>query len=310
MNVIKPIGTKKGLPHPATAPRRRVRQVIRDSSGEQHGHGHPRGEGAVSDLLQVDERRLLWLGCTQRPRHDGVLQWSNFSDTYDNRTYFKYGTPPLIGLIPGTTACQYNSDGTPTGVLYGQTWSANQIGINTTLLDLFVKALDDRTDDADLLIETVNGTVLHEMVHWSYYKEKPVDEKKKYGGDEEHGTTKFELEAFGHPIRLPLERMCVVKTFPYLGIKSNQKTRPAAQGSYQVVEVTDVDPKGPAAKAGIRKGDVIRKFDGDEIWANGGSGFDQQLQKKKPGQVVKIELERGSQTLTVSVTLAANTQGK
>src|SRR5262249_42458206 len=47
---------------------------------------------------------------------DAFFKWSNFSDTYDNRTYFKYGTPPMIDLIPGSNACQYNSDGTPTGV--------------------------------------------------------------------------------------------------------------------------------------------------------------------------------------------------
>src|SRR5215475_10290889 len=237
------------------------------------------------------------------------FKWSNFSDTYDNRAYFKYGTPPLIGLISGSRACRYNSDGTPTGVYYGMTWSVDKIGINATLLDLFVKALDDRTDDMDLLIETVNGTILHEMVHWSYYKNGPVDEKKKYGGDEEHGTTAFELEAFGHPIGLPLDRMCPRKVFAYLGIMSNQKMRPTAQGSYQVLEITAVDPAGPAAKAGLRKGDVIRKFDGDEIWAPP-QGFDEQLQSKKPGQVVKIELERSSQMLTITATLGTNTQAK
>src|SRR5262249_1140015 len=109
------------------------------------------------------------------------FKWSNFSDSYDSRTYFKYGTPPLIGLISGSRACRYNSDGTPTGVYYGMTWSVDKIGINATLLDLFEKALDDRTDDMDLLIETVNGTVLHEMAHWSYSKNGPLDEKKKYG---------------------------------------------------------------------------------------------------------------------------------
>ena len=237
------------------------------------------------------------------------FKWSNFDDTYDNRTYFKYGTPPLIDLIPGSAACNYNSDGTPTGVLYGQTWSVNKIGINTTLLDLFEKALDDRTDDAEMLIEVVDGTILHEMVHWSYYKNGSVDEKKKYGGDEEHGTTAFEKEAFGHPIGLSLDLMCPRRVFAYFGIKSDQKMRPRPGGSYQVLEVTDADPAGPAAKAGIRKGDVIRKFDGDEIWPPP-QGFSEQLQKKKPGQVVKVEFERGAQTLTLTVTLGTNTQAK
>src|SRR5262249_3204111 len=200
---------------------------------------------------------------------------------------------------------------TPTGVLYGQTWSVDQIGINTTLLDLFENALkkDPSSDDSKLLIETVLGTILHEMVHWSYYKNFPVDEKKKYGGDEEHGTRTFEFEAFGHPVELPLDRMCVRKVFAYVGIMSNQKTRPQPGGSYQVLEVTGVDSKGPAAKAGIKVGDVIRKFDGGEIWSPP-QGFDEQLQAKKPGQAVKIELERGAQTLTVTVTLGTNTQAK
>src|SRR5262249_26255020 len=163
-----------------------------------------------------------------------------------------------------------------------QTWSANQIGINTSLLDLFESTVAKPlpwSDDDRQVIETVLGTVLHEMVHWSYYANGPVDEGKKWGGDEEHGTKAFEVEAFGHPIRLPLDRMCVAKSFPYLGIQYDEMTEYYAGGQRQVVQIKKLDPAGPGAKAGLKVGDVIRRFDDEEIWPQP-QGFGGQLQSK------------------------------
>jgi hypothetical protein len=240
-------------------------------------------------------------------------KWSNFSDTEQNRSIFNYGTPPTIGLIDGSNACKYGSDGNPIGVLYGQTWSVNQIGINSTLCDLFVDAIAKPypyPPDASQAIEALQGTILHEMVHWSYYANGPVDESKKYGGDPEYGTTHFELEAFGRAISLPLSRLCKSKTFPYLGITWDQVIEYSDKGQLEVVVVKALDQTSPAAKAGIKVGDVIRKFDGEDIWPLP-QGLAEQLQTKKPGQVVRLAGYRSSTVnFDIDVHLGTRPAGK
>ena len=133
----------------------------------------------------------------------------------------------------------------------------------------------------------VGGTILHEMVHWSYFKT-GVDEEKKYAGRKEYGTTNFELEAFGHPIRLPLSRLCKSKAVPFLGIKWDQQTV-YSNTNFDIITVKEVQPDSPAAKAGIKPGNVFRKFDGEGIWPLP-QGFSEQLQKKKPGDEVTLEV--------------------
>jgi len=103
--------------------------------------------------------------------------------------------------------------------------------------------------------------------------------------------------------------VCPTKVFAYVGIDSEVKIRMKQDGSDTLIEIKGVAPDGPAAKAGIKKGDLIRKFDDSDIWG-GPDGFDRQLQSKKPGQVIKIVIERGTQTLTVNLKLGTRTQGK
>jgi len=235
--------------------------------------------------------------------------YPRFPDDMYTRRFFTYGNPPFFSLIK--EGCDYNSDGTPKGFLYGQTWSVQKLGINARLLELLEQALnaDPSSNDSKLMMEMVVGTMMHEMVHWSYYRSPKGDEKKKYGGDEEKGTTAFEMEAFGHPLALPLERVCPAKVFAYVGIETEVKIRMKPGGSDTLIEIKGVAPDGPAAKAGIKKADLIRKFDGDDIWG-GADGFDRQLQSKKPGQVIKIVIKRGKQTLTVNLKLETRTSGK
>jgi len=118
--------------------------------------------------------------------------YPRFPDNMYTRRYFTYGNPPFFSLIK--EGCDYNSDGTPKGFLYGQTWSVQHLGINAKLLELLEQALnaDPSSNDSKLMIEMVVGTIMHEMVHWSYYCSPKGDEKKKYG-DEEKGTKAFEM---------------------------------------------------------------------------------------------------------------------
>jgi S1-C subfamily serine protease len=67
------------------------------------------------------------------------------------------------------------------------------------------------------------------------------------------------------------------------------------------VYVAEVVEKGAAEKAGIEKGDVILKIDGDEV--NSSSRLQEKVGKYKPGDVIKITLRRGNSEKELQATL-------
>lgn len=64
---------------------------------------------------------------------------------------------------------------------------------------------------------------------------------------------------------------------------------------------------GPAARAGIRPGDVLLSIDGEKL--SSPEGLLAALRNKSPGQEVNIEYRRGSDTRQTKVTLAARPAG-
>lgn len=67
------------------------------------------------------------------------------------------------------------------------------------------------------------------------------------------------------------------------------------------VYVAEVVEKGAAEKAGIQKGDVILKIDGEEV--NSSSRLQEKVGKYKPGDVIKITIRRGSSEKELQATL-------
>lgn len=65
--------------------------------------------------------------------------------------------------------------------------------------------------------------------------------------------------------------------------------------------VADVIPGGPADKAGIQRGDVIVKYNGNEV--EDYHAFSRMVAATQPGAKVKIELVRDKQVKTVEVTI-------
>ena len=96
-----------------------------------------------------------------------------------------------------------------------------------------------------------------------------------------------------------------------LGIKVNLQARDTdSLGAY----VESVSPNGPAAKAGIRSGDVITKLDGRSVLAGGRAERQRDEQRSLPGlrlielaaklepaDTVAVELLRGKERRTVSL---------
>lgn len=79
----------------------------------------------------------------------------------------------------------------------------------------------------------------------------------------------------------------------FLGVQSDQQA-PDARVAY-------VQPRSAAARAGIKAGDVITKFDGKDVKTF--TDLVAMIAKKKQGDKVKIVVQRGKRTLTLEAAL-------
>jgi S1-C subfamily serine protease len=67
------------------------------------------------------------------------------------------------------------------------------------------------------------------------------------------------------------------------------------------VKVAGVTPGSPAEKAGVREGDVLLEVDGKDVPDL--RAFSGILRELKPGQTVKVVLDRGARRQTLDVTV-------
>jgi serine protease Do len=81
--------------------------------------------------------------------------------------------------------------------------------------------------------------------------------------------------------------------------KAKELKLPAARG----VLIQNVDPNGPAAKAGLKAGDVITDFNGQQL--QGTAQFRREVRETPPGRNVPIIYWRDGKSQTMSVELAS-----
>jgi serine protease Do len=95
----------------------------------------------------------------------------------------------------------------------------------------------------------------------------------------------------------------------YLGISMNTTgITEKARAYYKLpdsngVIVADVTPKGPAAAAGLRRNDVIRKIDGNPVKDN--QDLLAMIASRKPGETVKLEILRAGESMKIDVVLTS-----
>jgi putative serine protease PepD len=90
----------------------------------------------------------------------------------------------------------------------------------------------------------------------------------------------------------------------YVGVSLN----PTSTGGAQIASTAQngqspVVPGGPAAKAGLRSGDLITAVNGHRI--NSTNDFVATIATYSPGNAVTLTVKRGGQTKTIKLTLGA-----
>ena len=83
---------------------------------------------------------------------------------------------------------------------------------------------------------------------------------------------------------------------PYLGVEMGNNTT-----DIPGVLISSVQPDYPASKAGIRAGDILTKFDGEEVNSN----FEllAQILRHNVGDTVPVEIYRNGSYMTLTITL-------
>ncbi len=94
---------------------------------------------------------------------------------------------------------------------------------------------------------------------------------------------------------------------PYIGITLSEKYTAEVLEYYGYpsgVVVLSVADNSPAYQAGIRKGDIITKFDGENIKSY--SDLEKLLNECQPNQKISVELYRNRRTYSTTITVGSN----
>jgi serine protease Do len=100
-------------------------------------------------------------------------------------------------------------------------------------------------------------------------------------------------------------RIVVTRGSSYLGVAVVELTADRAKELHlkdeRGVEVTCVDADSPAAKAGLKPGDVVIEYNGERV--EGGEQFIRLVRETPPGRAAKLNVWRnnGNQTLTATI---------
>lgn len=96
---------------------------------------------------------------------------------------------------------------------------------------------------------------------------------------------------------------------PYIGIFAyDREVMPYVNASVAITKgiyISNIDENGPAAKAGLKVGNIIVSVDGNEV--NTMAQFRTYIYTKRPGETVSVRIQTDGSTQDVNVTLSAKT---
>jgi len=69
------------------------------------------------------------------------------------------------------------------------------------------------------------------------------------------------------------------------------------------LQITEVKPDGPAAKAGVKEGDVIQKIDAADLRDAETTELVKLVGGMRPGTVIAVDVRRGKDVLTLKIKL-------
>jgi serine protease Do len=92
----------------------------------------------------------------------------------------------------------------------------------------------------------------------------------------------------------------------YIGVMmqevDGERAKALKLGEATGVEITLVEPDGPAEKAGLKVGDIVLRYNGQRV--DGNDQFARLVRETAPGHEVKFEINRGGALQTVMVRVA------
>ncbi len=94
---------------------------------------------------------------------------------------------------------------------------------------------------------------------------------------------------------------------PYIGVSIYDTTASFFSNETYVI-VDSVEPNSAAENAGIKKGDIITKVEGEEV--ENSSHFKYKLYEHKVGETIKITIKRDNKEITVKLKLESNSRKK
>ncbi|MDB5340929.1 MAG: peptidase [Planctomycetaceae bacterium] len=157
-------------------------------------------------------------------------------------------------------------------------------------------------DDADLLnlegMARISQMVVDAVEELAAAKQRPTL-KKVSGGDDIEGLAEALLGGVGDSLKGTKTPVKPGTGEPYLGVASRKAIADVSAPGYLVERVT---ADGPAATAGIRKGDLILKMGSDPVRTI--DDVTTLLKKYKSGDKVTLQVRRGGIDLEIEATLS------
>lgn len=121
-----------------------------------------------------------------------------------------------------------------------------------------------------------------------------------------HGAVEMNRHVAIDTLRFDWEKLLKDQTWGRVSFTSSNETRPITgalfdRESRDGVRVKEVFPDQPAAKAGLRQGDVLKKFDGEEV--SNFHALQRLIGRRRAGDQVPLAVRRGEESVEMQLEL-------